>query len=328
MHLHFIIADMSVTFGGGMWIWQSAELLASANEIADLMTASAAAQITDLYLYTPPGSYSDRKRDLQPFIANATAADIRPKTELSYLLILLHLFDLDDAAGPTKFLQGIEDLIDYNQAVSANERFVGLQADIEPQDQGAYTTFHNGIPDDGLSTAPGSGVWQSTEALDREMLMRNWLTIHQSASDLLHRQDLQLSAAMPFWTETYNGSPVQVNFPSSADTRQSVMKFMMPLLDEYIVMSYNTDPANAANRVGAQATYASTLPAGKRPLVYAAMEVSPNVGETVSYGDTSGKNSKSVVLRDKARIEEILGGQEAFAGVAIHHWSAWKDMPE
>ncbi|RMY36054.1 hypothetical protein D0866_04194 [Hortaea werneckii] len=298
---------MSVTFGGGMWIWQSAELLASANEIADLMTASAAAQITDLYLYTPPGSYSDRKRDLQPFIANATAADIRVW-----------------ALGGDR----IEDLIDYNQAVSANERFVGLQADIEPQDQGAYTTFHNGIPDDGLSTAPGSGVWQSTEALDREMLMRNWLTIHQSASDLLHRQDLQLSAAMPFWTETYNGSPVQVNFPSSADTRQSVMKFMMPLLDEYIVMSYNTDPANAANRVGAQATYASTLPAGKRPLVYAAMEVSPNVGETVSYGDTSGKNSKSVVLRDKARIEEILGGQEAFAGVAIHHWSAWKDMPE
>lgn len=47
------------------------------------------------------------------------------------------LLDLDDAAGATSFLQGIQDLIDYNQAVSANERFVGLQADIEPQDQGA-----------------------------------------------------------------------------------------------------------------------------------------------------------------------------------------------
>ncbi|KAI6909764.1 hypothetical protein KC318_g3813 [Hortaea werneckii] len=313
---------MSVNFDGGMWIWQSAELLASANEMADLMTASAAAQITDLYLYTPPGSYGDRKGQLQPFIANATAADIRVWAldgDRGYL---------DDAAGPTNFLQGIEDLIDYNQEVSANERFVGLQADIEPQDQGAYTTFHNGIPDDALSTAPGSGVWQSTESLDREMLMRNWLTIHQTASDLLHRQNLQFSAAMPFWTETYYGPPVQVNFPSSTDTRQSVMKYMMPLLDEYIVMSYNTDPANAANRVEAQATYASTLPAGKRPQVYAAMEVSPNVGETVSYGDSSGKNSKSVVLRDRARIEEILGGHEAFAGVAIHYWTTWRDMPE
>ncbi|GAB1732467.1 hypothetical protein NU195Hw_Modified_406t1 [Hortaea werneckii] len=313
---------MSVHFDGGMWIWQSAELLASANEMADLLAASAAARIRDLYLYTPPGSYSDRKGQLQPFIANATAADIRVWAldgDRGYL---------DDAAGPGKFLQGISDLIDYNQAVSANERFVGLQADIEPQDQDAYTTFHNGIPDEALSTAPGSGTWQSTQALDREMLMRNWLTIHQTASDLLHGQDLQFSAAMPFWTETYHGSPAQVNFPSNTDPRQSVMKYMMPLVDEYIVMSYNTDPANAASRVEAQASYASTLPVGKRPRVYAAMEVSPNVGETVSYGDTAGKNSKSVVLRDRARIEEMLGRYGAFAGVVIHYWSTWRDMPE
>lgn len=244
------------------------------------------------------------------------------------MLISPSTLDLDDAAGPENFLRGIESLIDYNHAVSANERFVGLQADIEPQDQGAYTTFHNGIPDEALSTVSGSGDWQSTEALDREMLMRNWLTIHQTASDLLHGQGLRFSAAMPFWTETYYGSPVQVNFPSSTNTRQSVMKCMMPLLDEYIVMSYNTDPANAANRVEAQATYASTLPAGKRTRVYAAMEVSPNVGENVSYGDTAGKNSKSVVLRDRARLEEILGRHEAFAGVAIHYWMTWRDMPE
>ncbi|KAI7468185.1 hypothetical protein KC357_g6834 [Hortaea werneckii] len=313
---------MSVTFGGGMWIWQSARLLASANEVADLIAAADAARVTDLYLYAPPGSYSERKGQLQPFIANATAAYLRVWAldgDRGYL---------DDAAGPGNFLQGIEDLIDYNQAVSANERFVGLQADIEPQDQDAYATFHNGIPDEALSTVTGSGVWQSTQALDREMLMRNWLRIHQTASDLLHRQNLQFSAAMPFWTETYYRSPVQVNFPSNADPRQSVMKYMMPLLDEYIVMSYNTDPANAASRVEAQANYASTLPVGKRPRVYAAMEVSPHVGETVSYGDTPGKNSKSVVLRDRARMEEILGRHEAFAGVTIHYWTTWRDMPE
>lgn len=74
---HLNTVDMSVHFDGGMWIWQSAELLASANEMADLLAASAAARIRDLYLYTPPGSYSDRKGQLQPFIANATAADIR-----------------------------------------------------------------------------------------------------------------------------------------------------------------------------------------------------------------------------------------------------------
>lgn len=68
---------MSVIFGGGMWIWQSARLLALANEVADLIAAADAARITDLYLYAPPGSYSERKGQLQPFIANATAADLR-----------------------------------------------------------------------------------------------------------------------------------------------------------------------------------------------------------------------------------------------------------
>lgn len=105
------------------------------------------------------------------------------------------------------------------------------------------------------------------------------------------------------------------------------MKYMMPLLDEYVVMSYNTHPDNAAGRVDAQAAYASTLPGASRPRVYASMEVSVGVGENVSYGDTAGKNSKGAVMRDMRDIVGMLSQHEAFKGVALHHWDSWQVLP-
>ena len=106
------------------------------------------------------------------------------------------------------------------------------------------------------------------------------------------------------------------------------MKYMMPLLDEYVVMSYNTSPSNAASRVAVQAAYASTLPAASRPRVYGSMEVSTGVGANVSYGDTAGKNSKAVVMQDMAAMTEALRQHSAFQGIAFHHWSSWQIMPE
>jgi hypothetical protein len=58
------------------------------------------------------------------------------------------------------------------------------------------------------------------------------------------------------------------------------------------------------------------------------MEVAVGVGENVSYGDTPGKKSKSVVMRDLESIITALRPHSAFKGVALHHWSAWQVMPE
>jgi hypothetical protein len=106
------------------------------------------------------------------------------------------------------------------------------------------------------------------------------------------------------------------------------MKYMMPLVDEYVVMSYNTSPSNAASRVAMQAAYASTLPAASRPRVFGSMEVSAGVGVNVSYGDTPGKNSKAAVMQDMAIMTEALRQHSAFKGIAFHHWSSWQVMPE
>jgi len=306
----------------GVWIWNSAEVLGSANQIRSLVEGAKGNGMSDLYLYMPPSSYESTTPALQNLISSAAAVGLRVWAldgDRAYF---------DDADGPAMFFLGIEKLIAYNLSVSPEAQFFGFQADNEPQDHGSYASFHNGVTDSALKTEVGSGKWQATQAQDREMLMRSWIATYQTASKLLHAQNLHFGAAMPFWTESYHGGgEVQVNFPDVDSPRQSVMKHMVPLLDEYVVMSYNTSPSNAASRVAAQAAYVSELPAASRPRVYASMEVSAGVGESVSYADTPGKNSKAVVLQDMETIIAMLSQYPAFKGVALEHWSSWQLMP-
>jgi hypothetical protein len=306
----------------GIWVWNTTTILSSATQICGLVEGAQHFGISDIYLYMAPSFYSQYKAALQNLIAGTTSAGIRVwglDGDRGYL---------DDSAGPSNFYSGIENLIAYNCSVTADERFFGLQADIEPQDDGTHTTFHNEVADSALSMEPGSGTWKSTEAQDREMLMRSWITIHQTARDMLHAQGLNFGAAMVFWLQSYCDEEVRVCFPDGTHKRQGVMKYMMPLLDEYVVMSYNTSPSNAASRVAVQAAYASTLPAASRPRVYGSVEVSTGVGANVSYGDTAGKNSKAVVMQDMAVMTEALRYHSAFKGIAFHHWSSWQAMPE
>ncbi|KAK0310694.1 hypothetical protein LTR01_003849 [Friedmanniomyces endolithicus] len=315
---------MASTHTRSMWIWNSVAILASSAETDHLLTGAHDAAVTELYLYTAPDCYIPQKSQLQTFISRATTSG-------------LHVWALDgdrayyaDAAGPSTLHRGIENLIAYNAAVAPHERFVGFQADNEPQDRDEYRTFHNGIPDSNLSHAPGSGVWQPTQAQDREMLLRSWLSMHQTASRLLHTHGLRFGAAMPWWTEAYEGEALDVTFPEDGvgSRRQSVMKHMMSLVDEYVVMSYYTDPAEAVRRVEAQVAFAEGMAGVGRPRVCAAVEVTPGVGRRVSYGDTEGKDSRAVVLRDVGVIERSLSRFAAFGGVAVHHWAAWRSTPD
>lgn len=305
----------------GVWIWNSESVLSSPGEMSALFEGAQSPGISDLYLYMAPSFYEAKNYELQSFIAGAIAVGLRVWAldgDRAYF---------DDAEGPAEFYRGIENLVAYNLSVPANARFFGFQADNEPQDNDTYGSFHNGVADTALSVEPGSGKWQATQAQDREMLMRSWVATYRTASELLRAQSLQFGAAMPFWTESYYGGEVQTSYPDPSSPRQSVMKYMMPLLDEYVVMSYNTNPSNAASRVATQAAYASALPAASRPSVYASMEVTAGVGENVSYADTPGKNSKAVVMQDMDIIVTMLGQHPAFKGVALEHWSSWQAMP-
>lgn len=301
-----------------LWVWNTHDVLANATQQNSLATTGFTTGVTDVFLYLVASDYSAYYSQIRAFNALMNQYGI-------------HVWGLegyrgyfDDAYGPANLYAAVDNMIAFNRQVAANERFVGFQSDMEPQDgQGNFpASFHNGLTDAQLSTG-GGGVWYATQARDREMLMEDWLTIHKTIHDKLAAAGLRMAAAMPSWTENYYGAPVMVTFNG---VRNSVGKQMMNYVDEYIVMAYNTDPQNAANRVLTQAQYASTLPPCAAPRVSAAIETHKGPGSTVSYGDNAAKNSRHAVLADMAIIQSILGVNPAFSGVSIHDWEGWRVM--
>lgn len=193
-------------------------------------------------------------------------------------------------------------------------------ADIEPQDTSQHDgRFFNGVAESDLN---------ADQLLSRDTLLSKWVDRLSYASQSVRSHGMELGAALPFWLDNYDDEPLTV--PSSTSGgRTRVMELLMPILDEYVLMSYNTNPATAASFVAQQAMYATQqVNAGQAmPRVLGGVEVGQGIGSGVSYADTTGKASKAIVLADIGTIENDLSSYPSFSGVAIDHWAAWTDLP-
>jgi hypothetical protein len=101
----------------------------------------------------------------------------------------------------------------------------------------------------------------------------------------------------------------------------------MPLIDQYVVMSYNTNPQIVIAKAAGELAYADRLPIGRRPTVLAAVETHRGVGERVSYGDHPLKGNRRTVLADIRAAVDGLSNYQSFGGIAIHDWQGWRDLP-
>lgn len=298
----------------GLWIWKTEDLLGSPARQTELAQVARIVGITDLFLYMNPALYADRQTDLTRFIGAMSKAGLKVWASDGCRCYL------SDAQGPARYLAGIDALVSYNNQAAPWARFAGFHADIEPHDLPDYrASFHNGIATSKLSQTDG-GVWKATAAQDREALLEDWLAISAQAAARLHAHHLRFAAAMPWWTQDYEGEPLTVN-------QKGLAQAMMELVDDYVIMGYHTDPHIAAAHVAKQAQIASAMPAAHRPRVSAAMETHRDVGAGISYADTPGKASKGVVLADMAIIQADLARFPAFAGVSIEDWTGFHDLP-
>ncbi|HEX8610621.1 MAG TPA: peptidase inhibitor family I36 protein [Telluria sp.] len=302
----------------GLWVWNTRDVLPEGLQNQEFVRTVRDLGVTDVFLYLTAGDYTASRGALRILVSDLKAAGIS-----SWGLDGSRGY-FSDVEGPTRLYASVDALVTYNKSVLPQEQFAGFQSDMEPQDQGGFpSTFHNGIRDDQLNSSAG-GVWRSSQALDREMLLRDWLAIHNTCRNKLTAAGLKFSAAMPFWTEDYYGAPVMVSY---GGTRETVGQQMMKIVHDYVIMSYNTNPDNAASRVAAQARMASELPFEKRPRISGAVETHLGVDVNVSYADTPGKNSRRVVLEDIDHILSTLGSHRAFGGFSVHDWEGWRTLP-
>jgi hypothetical protein len=312
----------------GMWVWNTNELLGSTSLQTEMIASVKAAGITDLYLYVDTGIFANTTKtvSLQAFNTALQSNGI-------------NVWGLDgcrcyfsDVDGPTALYKDIDALIAFNAKVPAVARFIGFMADQEPQDHAGYAraTFHNELSDSQLSTTT-VGAWKATPAADREALMVDWVRFFETAHTKLKAAGLRTGGTMVFWVDSYVGEPVRVTYPNNkgAPDRRPVSQHLMRFIDDYVIMTYNVNPANAASRAASALAYASSLSApNNRPRISASMETH-TLGEpnTVSYADVPAKNFKSVVLQDRATIRTTLSFYSAFGGMSLHDYVGWKAMP-
>ena len=302
----------------GMWVWNGREVVLRPTVQDELINLAGPAKVKDLFLYLVPSDYDTRRGLIGNFVEKMHTAGI-------------NVWGLEgwrgyfnDSYGPEEFYKVIDSMIAYNAAVPANQKFVGFQADLEPQDgQGHFPpTFHNDIPDSELSTT-GGGVWFDTQAQDREMLMRDWLEISQVVRNKLAAAGLQLGSAMPSWTDDYFGEPVMVTYGGSRDEEG---RKMMGIVNDYNIMSYNTNLNNVVNRVIGEVTYANGLPAATRPKVRAGIETHKGVGAGISFGDTPGMDNRTTVNNFLNELDTALGGNPSYCGTNIHDWIGYLEL--
>jgi hypothetical protein len=323
----------------GLWVWNDPStgisiINMAVTETYKLINQCKTDGISDIYLWTPGLLTGANATKMRSFISLVSCNNIRVWSldgDRSYFT--------DDVffggSGPTTFYNNINQVITYNSGSLPAERFVGVHGDNEPQDAGGFTTFHNGLADSQLSTIAGTGVWQSTQKLDREFLMQGWLDITKTAYNTCHSNSLLYGQDMPSWMDDYyspGAIPEAVSCTYNA-IYQPVYYHVMQYLDEYSIMSYSTTPGNAVTgntliwKVNGELTYASTLAVGSRPEMWAGIETHQFVGWKISYWDytiangaPSNKNSKPLVWTDIATIEATLNTYSAYSGMNIHDW--------
>jgi hypothetical protein len=295
----------------GMWIWKTRSVITDRAALEEALALLGATHVTDVYLYLRAADYVAMEADLRYALGALHNAGIRTWGLEGYRGYF------SDMYGAAELYEAADSLVQYNGRVGRAQRFAGFMSDLEPQDGAdpeAPRHFHNGIPDSRL-TGP--------QAVARDALMQDWIAMHETLSRKMRAARLKYAATMVSWADDYHGEEIRASYKG---VTQGVMKHIMPLVDDYVVMSYNTDPRNAAHRVEGEAVYADELAGIQR--VFAAVETHRGVGATISYGDTRGKDSPIAVLKDIEAIENLLRSHDSFAGVAIHDWSGWKQLED
>ncbi|KAI0479209.1 hypothetical protein GGR56DRAFT_367510 [Xylariaceae sp. FL0804] len=308
----------------GMWVWQFALITSAHDGGSALLRGAVSAGVSDLYLYIPLAAYAASARDLRAFNAAAHGRGLRV-WGLDGARAYFH-----DGDGNGEFHAHVAALLAFNAGCSGSgspreeeeeERLDGFQADNEPADRDGFAGFANGVAQSRLD---------ARQAASRQRLMHDWLTMHADARRALEGAGVRFGVAMPHWLSHYEGEAITVRWPDPARSEpRQVMHHMMALVDEYVIMSYHTNPHVVAHFVDDALRYASGLPAGARPQIHAAVETERGIGANVSYADTEGKASKAVVLADVKTVEDALAPRYgAFAGISIHHWTAWTQLSD
>jgi len=194
-----------------LWVWHTSDLLAAGiRAVDDLIDLAHRVDVRRIYLQVP-GSLDEAatRQAMQATATRLAAAGIS-------------LFALDGApeyALPSEhddLLDTVAEVVDYNEAVAPEARFVGLHLDVEP-----YLL-------DGWSD-------------EREEIVAGYLDMLDAVRERTTDAQLSLDVAVPFW---FDSVPIHRQRGDSVE-RLSLTEAVLARVDSIAVMDYRTETSGS-----------------------------------------------------------------------------------
>ena len=291
-----------------MWVWSTRTIATNNTESARFVSGITAANITDVFLFLRADDYIE----LEPALRDLLSALRQSRIQAWGMEGWRGYFS--DVEGPAALYRAADAMIAFNKRSPVG--FAGFHSDLEFHDGQAEgkNRFHNGIAQSELTPK---------QRADRDGILGEWLSIHATLMAKMKAANLRYSAAIPSWIDDYEGEPITAIYQG---TRKDLMQHLIPVVQDYVIMSYNTNPANVINRISGELTYADSL-RDTRPRILFGLETHAGAGIHVSYADTPSKNTKAAVLADYEAISRMASEHASFAGGAIHDWEGWRSLP-
>ncbi|WP_162560698.1 hypothetical protein [Methylobacterium durans] len=291
-----------------MWVWTTQEIMKDPSEARRFLDGIRLARTTDVYLYLTAMDFISSEQAIRLLVESLKGLDVRAwamEGSRSYF---------SDEDGPTALYNTIDGVVAFNKKFGI--QLIGFHSDLEPQGgQGeSKDLFHNGIASSKLSVEQIS---------DRNRIVTDWLTIHQSLRNKCNASGLKYGGSMPSWADLYEGESISASFEGKT---KPLVEFLLSFVDQYVIMAYNTSPSSVLGRVKGEIEVANTMK--PRPSVIVGLETHAGPGENISYADTPSKMSKAAVTSDLVFLANSLKGQASFAGISVHDWVGWRDLPD
>ncbi|GGQ14656.1 fibronectin type III domain-containing protein [Streptosporangium pseudovulgare] len=286
-----------------MWIWEKASYNLVLNPGSRRLLETVLPPGSTMYLGVDTYAGRDMIEDARPELRDLVAwahrrgmkvhATVAGGTRPPYLGALSRY--RDRAVGE------MERVLDYNFSSKPAERFDGINVDIEPY---SLPWFNSAKPDVQIQ-------WLDTL---RAMIAR------RDASG----QPLLFGPAVPRWLDT---SACCTDIPYGGTTR-AMSEHIQDISDYIAIMDYR-DQADGGVGIIAQAAgeiaYAERI--GKPLSVVVGVETL----DIATSGDPSSitfrEEGRDALETELAKVYQAFSGRSAFAGVALHHYDSYRELP-
>jgi hypothetical protein len=276
-----------------IWTWEAESYALVEDPLAARQAVDLARKkhITSFYLYAD--AFRDRNLILnQPevyrqFIRQMHGAGLRVFALLGSGYLHTESYVLPERRDEA--LRMFQRVLDYNASSAPEERFDGVNLDIEPHIL---------------------GDWEGNKL----RLLGQFLDLGQALMELRRAsgQSIEVGPAIPFW---FTGIQVKWHGVSA-----SVTEHALALYDYAAVMDYRNH-AEGADGIISHAVDTMEIAGRRGKKVVIGVEVGPGEVEKVSFQHLTERDLE----RELALTERAFGDRDVFAGFAIHHYRAYRE---